>query len=125
MRSSRFSRCSSAFFLMSSSRLRRASSSFSSLRRRSSSWWAAGSHLPVFQILINFIRIRIRHFRLHTDPNPGVLMNQKIEKNSQQKFFFLFNKKNHNLSIPRPHKGRPSYRRSLRLSKENIQHFKT
>jgi hypothetical protein len=23
------------------------------------------------------------------------------------------------------HKGRPSYRRSLQLSKENIQHFKT
>jgi hypothetical protein len=96
MRSSRFSRCSSAFFLMSSSRLRRASSSFSSLRRRSSSWWAAGSHSPVFQIRIHFIRIRIRHFKLHTDPNPGVWMNQKLKKFTAEFFFY---KKKYNLPM--------------------------
>jgi hypothetical protein len=33
--------------------------------------------------------------------------------------------KNYNLPISRPPKERPSYKRSLQLSKEAIQHFKT
>jgi hypothetical protein len=41
------------------------------------------------------------------------------------KFFCYFLIKNCNLLIPRFQKGRPSYRRSLQLSKENIQHVKT
>ncbi len=46
---------------------------------------------------------------------------------ADKKFFFFFWAKIAILLIPRPlWKGRPpSYRRSLQLSKENIQHFKT
>jgi hypothetical protein len=34
---------------------------------------------PVFWIRIKRVRIRIQHFRLYTDPNPG-FDNQKLEK---------------------------------------------
>jgi hypothetical protein len=50
---------------------------------------------------------------------------KKITAENKLNFFLI---KNYNLPIPRPpsmHKGRPSYKRSLQLSKENIQHFKT
>jgi hypothetical protein len=46
-----------------------------------------------FRICINLIRIRIQHFILNTDPNPGILW-PKIEKNLQLKkkitFFISF-----------------------------------
>ncbi len=53
------------------------------------------------RIRIHFIRIRIQHFGLNTDPDPKRIRIQGL------------------------HKERPSYRRSLQLSKENVQHFKT
>jgi hypothetical protein len=70
----------------------------------------------VFRIRIHLIRIRIQHFRLNTDPDPDPgFWWPKIEKYLHpkllKKLFF--------------HKGRPSYRRSIQPSKENIQHFKT
>ncbi len=63
--------------------------------------------------------IRIRHFRLSTDPDPDPeFWSRKIEKNLQVK------KNTICLSLGL-HNGRPSYRRSLQPSKDNIQHFKT
>jgi hypothetical protein len=50
-------------------------------------------------------------------------MSENYKKYTAKKFnIFLI--KNCNILIPRPPKGCPSYRRSLQLSKENIQHFK-
>jgi hypothetical protein len=64
-------------------------------------------------------------FRLNTDPDPirtpGGFWWPKIEKDLQLKKNWS---KTSYLSLGL-HKGRPSYRRSLQLSKENIQHFKT
>jgi hypothetical protein len=51
----------------------------------------------------------------------------KIHNLPLKKKIIFFWIKNYNLPIPGPplHKGRPSYNRSLQLSKENIQNFKT
>jgi hypothetical protein len=77
------------------------------------------------------IRIRIQHLRLNkrsgsgSDSDPG-FRRPKTEKNLQlkKKIIFLSSK----IAIylfQGLQKGRPSYRRSLQPSKENIQHFKT
>jgi hypothetical protein len=73
----------------------------------------------------HWFRIRIQHFRPNTDPDQGfwwpiIGKNLQLEKNlilfwSKITIHFL-------LGI---HKGRQCYRRSLQLSKENIQNFKT
>jgi hypothetical protein len=52
------------------------------------------------RIRINFIRIRIQHFRLNTDPDPDPIRiqgfnDQKLEKN----YSWI---KNNNIPIPRP-----------------------
>ncbi len=60
---------------------------------------------------------------MNTDPDPGVLC-PKIGKNLQLKKKILWAKTIIYLSLGL-HKGRPSYKRSLQLSKKNIQHFKT
>jgi hypothetical protein len=63
--------------------------------------------------------------RMNTDLDPGFLW-PKIEKNLRLNIFLLFfwSKIGIYLSLGL-HKGRPSFRRSLQPSKENIQHFKT
>ncbi len=76
----------------------------------------------VFRIRIHLIWIRIQHFRLNTDPDPGFWW-PKIEKNLQLKFFFW--SKTTIYLILGLHKRRPSFRRSLQPSKANIKHFKT
>jgi hypothetical protein len=85
------------------------------------------------RIRIHFIRIRIRiqHFRLNTDPDPDPIRiqgfyDQKLEKNTAEKktLIFLGSKTKIYLSLGL-HKEPQSYRRSLQLSKEAIQHFKT
>jgi hypothetical protein len=93
------------------------------------------------RIRIHFIRIRfqLQHFRLNTDPDLDPIRiriqygsgsralrtknRKKITAGKKIKFFFWI--KNYNLPIPSLHKESPSYRRSLQLSKEAIQHFKT
>ncbi len=82
---------------------------------------------PGLRIRIHFIRTRIQHFRLNTDPDPDPVWiqgfnDQKLKKNYSGKFFFLLSKTTIYLFLGL-HKERPSYRRSLHLSKENIQHF--
>ncbi len=63
-----------------------------------------------------------------TDPDPIRIQafdDQKLKKNYsgiKNNFFLIENYDYLSLGF---HKGRPSYRRSLQLSKENIQHFKT
>ncbi len=71
------------------------------------------------------IRFRIQHLRMNTntDPDPDPVRIQKLEKNFSWNFFFL-SKTAFYLSLGL-HKVCPSYRRSLPLSKEAIQHFKT
>ncbi len=79
---------------------------------------------PGEYIRIHLIRIRIQHFRLNTDPVPDPIRIQgfwwqKIWKNLQPKKmnFFLSNT---TLYLSQGlHKGRPSYKKSLQLSKEN------
>ncbi len=71
------------------------------------------------------LRIRIQHFRLNTDPDPGFLW-PKIEQIYSWKFFlYFFWSRNTMYLFLGLHKGHPSYKRSPQLSKENIQHFKT
>ncbi len=77
----------------------------------------------MFRIRIHLIRIWIQHYRQNTYPDPEFWW-PKIEKNLQLKKRLYFLIKNCYLPFPRPSKGRPSYRRSLQPSKENIQHFK-
>ncbi len=86
---------------------------------------------PGFQIRINLIRIRIQHFRLNTDPDPDPfrirgLYDQNLTKFKAEKkielFFWLKTTIYLTLGL---HKRRPSYKRSLQLSKENIHHLKT
>ncbi len=91
-----------------------------------------------FRIRIDLMRIRIRifsncgsGFRIRI-PNPGPGSGSrvwwpKIERIYSWKFLFLFSwsKIAGFLSLLGLNKGRPSYRRSLQPSKENIQHFKT
>ncbi len=78
-----------------------------------------------FRMHLIWIRIRIQHFKLNSDPDPGVFddKNREKKKIQLQKTFFL-SKTTIYLSLSL-HKGRPSYNRCLQLSKENIQHFKT
>jgi hypothetical protein len=78
-----------------------------------------------FRIRIHLIRIRNQHFRLNTDPDPDPIQikgshDQKLKKKKK-----IFGIKNFKLAILGLHKKRPSYKRSLQLSKENIQPFKT
>jgi hypothetical protein len=65
-------------------------------------------------------------FQVNPDPDPGFDSQKIEEKNTGDffSFFLLLIKKCIYLSAGL-HKGRPSYRRSLQHSKENIQHFKT
>ncbi len=72
------------------------------------------------------IRIQIQHFRLNTDPDPdpGFLW-RKIEKNYSWKKKNFGSKNTIFLFFQGLHKRRPSYKRSLHLSKKNIQLFKT
>jgi hypothetical protein len=87
------------------------------------------------RIRIQSIRIRIQHFRLNTDPDllririqsgSRALMTKNWEKiQLKKKFnFFVWSNTTIYLSLGL-HKERPSYRRSLQLSEEAIQHFKT
>ncbi len=89
----------------------------------------------MFRIRINFFRIRIRIQRLrletNTDPDPDPIRiqgfnDQKLKKNNSWKkiTFFFWSKTAIYLSLGL-HKVCPSYRRSLQLTKEAIQHFKT
>jgi hypothetical protein len=91
---------------------------------------------PGLRIRIHFIRIRIRiqHIRLNIDPDPDPRSqiriqgynNQKLGKNLQlKKNLFSFGSKTTIYISLGLHKERPSYRRSLQISKEAIQHFKT
>ncbi len=87
---------------------------------------------PGFRIRIHLIRtrIRIQRLRLETNPDPDPIRiqgfnDQKLKKNySWKKIKFIFPKTAIYLSLGL-HKVCPSYRRSLQLSKEAIQHFKT
>ncbi len=79
----------------------------------------------MFRIRIQWVRTRIQHFRLNTDPDPYPDLRffmAKIGKSVQLKIC-LPSKIAIYLSLGL-HKGRPCYRRSLQPSKENIQHFK-
>jgi hypothetical protein len=82
----------------------------------------------VFRIRIPLIRnrIRIQHFRLNSDSDPGLWLSKIGKKIPAEKKCNFFKIKNCYLPTVflRLHKGRPSYRRSLQLSKENIKHFK-
>ncbi len=83
---------------------------------------------PGLRVRIDLMRIRIQHFfksriwmRTPRRCGPHEVPHPKIQKNLQFEIFF-------SIKIylsPGLHKGRPSYRRSLQPSKENIQHFKT
>jgi hypothetical protein len=68
-------------------------------------------------------------FQVNPDPNPTPIWGFDVQnlkkRKTAEKFFGSFLIKNCNLLIPSLHKGRPSYRRSLQPSKENMQHFKT
>ncbi len=98
--------------------------------------------LSVMQILTVFVRVSDPHWfnaDPDTDPDPAFLLIAdpdsgsgsrvwwpKIEKNySWKKIKFFFWLKTKIYLSQGLHKGRPSYRRSLQPSKENIQHFKT
>ncbi len=80
--------------------------------------WFSG----VFWIRIYLIWIRIQHFRLNTVSDPGFWWPKFIKFTGENKK--IWSKITIYLSLGL-HKGRPSYRRTLQLSKENIQHFKT
>ncbi len=80
--------------------------------------WAWSPALKGLRVPIYLIRIQ--HFRLNTDPDSIRIQgcnDQKLEKNLQLKKNTIY------LSLGL-HKERLSYRRSIQLSKENIQHFK-
>ncbi len=90
---------------------------------------------PVFRIRIHFLRIRIQRLRLETntdpdtDPNPIRFQgfnDQIFKKNYSWKknYIFSWSKTAIYLSLGL-HKVCPGYRRSLQLTKEAIQHFKT
>jgi hypothetical protein len=84
------------------------------------------------RIRIHFIRIRIQHFRLNTNTDPDPIRiqgfnDQKLKKKNyswKKKLNFFSSKAAIYLSLVL-HKVHPSYRRSLQLSNEAIQHFKT
>ncbi len=83
---------------------------------------------PGFRIRIDLMRIRIQHFfkfrKRIPDPDPG-FDDLKLKKCIAGNLISIFLIKNCNLLILGLHKGRPSYRRSLQPSKENIQYLKT
>ncbi len=111
------------------------------LARLSASWMAlvtsglsslCGQHTRLriksgLRIRIHLIRIRIQHFRLntHPDPDPGGLITKNWRKKLQKKNIYFFGSKTIIYLSIGLLKGRPSYKRSLQLSEENIQHFKT
>ncbi len=83
------------------------------------------------RIRIHFIRIRIQHFRLNTDPDPDPIRiqgfnNQKLEKNFSLKenYIFFGSKTTIYLSLGL-HKERPSYRRSLQIKTWTFNNFST
>ncbi len=79
-----------------------------------------------FRISIHLIRIRIQHFRLKTDSDPGLWWPKLVKNYSWKKIkFFLDQKLQFTFLSQGLHKGRPSYKRILHLSKEDIQHLKT
>ncbi len=100
--------------------------------------WCAGAVLAMWQagfririLLIIRIWIRIQHFRLNTDPDTDPIRiqgcnDQKLRKKitAEKTLNFFGSKTTIYLSLDL-HKGRLSYRRSLQLLKENIQHLKT
>ncbi len=64
------------------------------------------------------------HIRIQYESGSRALMTKNWKKITTEKFFFFGSKTTIYLSLGL-HKERPSYRRSLQLSKEAIQHFKT
>ncbi len=74
-----------------------------------------------FLWIFNWIRIRIPT-RIQSGSRVFIAKNWR-EKTQPKNFSFFFFIQNCNLYIPGLHKGRPSYRRSLKPSKENIQHI--
>ncbi len=109
--------------------------SFRVIRRR----LIEGTFYSVFRIRIHFLQIRIQRLRLDTntdpytdpdtDPDPIWIQgfnDQKLKKNNSWKknYIFFWSKTAIYLSLGL-HKVCPSYRRSLPLTKEAIQHFKT
>ncbi len=86
---------------------------------RLTSGWKSNTAVAGLRIRIHFIRIRIRiqHFRLNTDPDPGVWWPKVSKKITYgKKLNFSGSKTTIYLSLGL-HKGRPSYKRSLHLSK--------
>ncbi len=87
------------------------------------------TNFAVFRIRIHWVRIRIQHFRLNTDPNQDAIpiqgfVDYKMKKlTAENKFRFFLSKIAIYLSLDH-HKGRLTYRRSLQSSKENIEHLK-
>jgi hypothetical protein len=79
------------------------------------------------RIRINFIRIRIQHFRLNTDPDPDPIRgfnDQKLKKIQLKKIiFFLI--KNYNLPIPRPPQRTSKLQEKPSDLKRGLQHFNT
>jgi hypothetical protein len=71
----------------------------------------------------------MQHFRLNTDPDPiriqGFLMTRNWKRFTAEKNKKKLGSKTTIYLYLNLHKGRPSYKRSLQLSMENIQHFKT
>ncbi len=81
--------------------------------------------LAGLRIRIHLIRIRIQHFRLNT---PLIWIQSFDDQKWKKKFTSekkIFGSKTTNYLSLGLHKVSPSYVRSLQLSKENIQHFKT
>ncbi len=76
------------------------------------------TYLPVFRIWIHWFRIRIQHFRLNTNPDPGFWWPIIEKKIYGQKFlsYFFWSKIAIYLSLGL-HKGRPCYRRSIQSFK--------
>jgi hypothetical protein len=74
-----------------------------------------------------WMQILIQYFLLLANldpvPDPGFWWPKTRKK--CRKHLYFFKSKNCNLLILGLHKGRPSYRRILQPSKENIHHFKT
>jgi hypothetical protein len=94
------------------------------VRIRDPGWKKAG-----LWIRIHFFRIRIRiqSLMLKTNTDPGIFNDPKIVKKITAEIFFSFfflSKTAIYISLGL-HKVCPSYRRSLQLSKEAIQRFKT
>ncbi len=96
------------------------------MSRKDAGEWSLSSWSGL-RIRIHFIRIRIQHFKLNTDPDPIRIQgfnDQKLKKNyCWKKITFFCVKTTIYLSLGL-HRERPSYRRSLQLLKEAIQHFK-